>query len=356
MHTVPPLKRWAVPTLPQTRLLALHSSPGQKLVGYSALKNLKPCINMQVIRGLHNCQKEHQNGALTIGNFDGLHLGHQKILEQLHAEARRLDTHSCLITFEPLPREYFARDSAATRLMNRSEKIRVLKGFDSTIRPDFLLFLNFNQALAIMSATEFIEKILVDKLKVKSVTVGDDFRFGCDRQGDFSMLQSYGESHGFSVINIESHLLENQRVSSTLIRQALIDDQLADADKMLGRAYTICGHVNHGEKRGRTIGFPTANIHLRRSETPLRGVYSVTMHSPKYGDIAGIANIGRRPTVDGKHVQLEVHLFDFDESIYGEQICVSFQHKIRDEKKFESFDDLKQQIQTDCEAAKKRLL
>jgi len=310
---------------------------------------------MQVIRGLHNCRTEHQNGVLTIGNFDGLHLGHQKILEQLHAQADRLGTHGCLMTFEPLPREYFSKGSIASRLMNRSEKIRVLKGFDPAIQPDFLLFLNFNTALASMSATEFIEKILIDILKVKAVIIGDDFRFGCDRQGDFSMLQSYGKSHGFSVINIESHLVENQRVSSTLIRQALIDGKLADADKMLGRPYTICGHINHGEKRGRTIGFPTANIHLRRSETPLRGVYSVTMHSPKYGDIVGIANIGFRPTVDGKHVQLEVHLFDFDESIYGEHICVSFQHKIRDEKKFDSFEDLKQQILIDCGQAKKLL-
>jgi len=310
---------------------------------------------MQVIRGLHNCRKEHQNGVLTIGNFDGLHLGHQKILERLQAEASRLDTHCFLVTFEPLPREYFSKDSTATRLMNRSEKIRVLKSFDPAIQPDFLLFLNFNQALASMPAKEFIEKILIDKLKIKSVIVGDDFRFGNDRQGDFFMLQSYGKAHGFSVISIESHLIENQRVSSTLIRQALIDNQLTDADKMLGRAYTICGHVNHGEKRGRTIGFPTANIHLRRSETPLRGVYSVTMHSPKYGDIAGIANVGFRPTVDGKHVQLEVHLFDFDESIYGEHICVSFQQKIRDEKKFDSFEELKQQIQIDCDQAKKRL-
>jgi riboflavin kinase/FMN adenylyltransferase len=311
---------------------------------------------MQVIRGLHNCRKEHQSGVITIGNFDGLHLGHQKILEQLNAEANRLNTHRCLMTFEPLPREYFAKNSTATRLMNRSEKIRVLKGFDSTIRPDFLLFLNFNRALASMPASEFIEKILIDKLKVKSVIVGDDFRFGCDRQGDFSMLRSYGELHDFSVISIESHLIENQRASSSLIRKALINDHLASADRMLGRTYTICGHVAHGEKRGRTIGFPTANIHLKRAETPLHGVYSVTMHSPKYGDVAGIANLGRRPTVDGTHVQLEVHLFDFDESLYGEHICVSFQNKIRDEKKFESFEDLKQQIQIDCKEAKNLLL
>jgi len=311
---------------------------------------------MQVIRGLHNCRKEHQSGVITIGNFDGLHLGHQKILEQLNAEANRLNTHRCLMTFEPLPGEYFAKNSTATRLMNRSEKIRVLKGFDSTIRPDFLLFLNFNRALASMPASEFIEKILIDKLKVKSVIVGDDFRFGCDRQGDFSMLRSYGELHDFSVISIESHLVENQRASSSLIRKALINDHLASADRMLGRTYTICGHVAHGEKRGRTIGFPTANIHLKRAETPLHGVYSVTMHSPKYGDVAGIANLGRRPTVDGTHVQLEVHLFDFDESLYGEHICVSFQNKIRDEKKFASFEDLKQQIQIDCKEAKNLLL
>jgi riboflavin kinase/FMN adenylyltransferase len=202
-----------------------------------------------------------------------------------------------------------------------------------------------------MSAAEFITSILVDTLKIKSVIIGDDFRFGCDRQGDFALLQRFGEKHQFSVINIESHCIDNQRVSSSLIREALINNRLADAEKMLGRAYSICGHVHHGEKRGRSIGFPTANIHLKRSETPLHGVYSVTMHSQKYGDVAGIANLGSRPTVNGKHIQLEVHLFDFNKSIYGEQICVSFQHKIRDEKKFESFDDLKQQIQIDCNKA-----
>lgn len=311
--------------------------------------------NIQIIRGLHNCREQHQNGVLTIGNFDGLHLGHQKILELLQAEARRLNTHCSLMTFEPLPREYFSKGGSAARLMNRHEKIRILNGFDALIRPDYLMFLNFNQKLASMSAAAFIEKILVQKLKIQSVIIGDDFRFGCDRQGDFALLQKYGKKHQFSVASIESHLIENQRASSTLIRDALCNNQLAEADKMLGRQYTISGHVNHGEKRGRTIGFPTANIHLRRSQTPLRGVYSVTMHSSKYGDIAGIANIGRRPTVDGEHVQLEVHLFDFDQTIYGEQISVSFKQKIRDEKKFDSFDDLKKQIQLDCAQARKRL-
>ena len=322
---------------------------------------------MHVIRGLHNCQNKHQHSVITIGNFDGLHLGHQKMLEQLSAEAKRLNTHRCLMTFEPLPREYFSKGNSynskpsknttsTARLTNRIEKMRTLNSFELAIQPEYLLFLNFNQSLASMSANEFIEKILVDKLKIKSVIVGDDFRFGCDRQGDFSLLQEYGKRHHFAVSSITSHLIENQRASSTLIREALSNNQLAEADKMLGRPYTISGHVNHGEKRGRTIGFPTANIHLRRSQTPLRGVYSVTMHSSKYGDIAGVANIGRRPTVGGEHIQLEVHLFDFEQSIYGEQISVSFQHKIREEKKFDSFDDLKQQIKLDCEVARKRLL
>jgi riboflavin kinase/FMN adenylyltransferase len=311
---------------------------------------------MQVIRGTHNCLKQHQNGVLTIGNFDGLHLGHQKMLEQLHSEAKRLDTHRCLMTFEPLPREFFAKGRpTAARLMNRGEKIRTLHAFAPSIRPEYLLFLNFDQKLSNMSATSFIEEILVDKLKIKSVIIGDDFRFGCDRQGDFALLQKFGEQHQFSVTSIQSHCLEKQRVSSSLIREALANDQLSLADNMLGRPYTICGHVNHGDKRGRTIGFPTANIHLRRAETPLKGVYSVTMHSQKHGDVTGIANLGRRPTVAGERVQLEVHLFDFDQNIYGEQICVSFQHKIRDEKKFESFEDLKNQIRLDCEQARQLL-
>ncbi|MDT8282329.1 MAG: bifunctional riboflavin kinase/FAD synthetase [Gammaproteobacteria bacterium] len=312
---------------------------------------MTPKKNIKIIRGLHNCRDEHQNGVLTIGNFDGLHLGHQKILEQLKAEAVRLDTHRCLMTFEPLPREYFARSETTARLMNRHEKIRILNGFEATIRPEYLMFLNFNKKLASMSAAQFIEQVLVEKLKIQSVIIGDDFRFGCDRQGDFSLLQDYGKKHQFSVSSIASHLIDNQRASSTLIRDALNNGQLAEADKMLGRPYTISGHISHGDKRGRSIGFPTANIHLRRSQTPLRGVYSVIMHSQKYGDIAGIANIGRRPTVDGEHVQLEVHLFDFDQTIYGEQISVSFQHKIRDEKKFESLDELKQQIKIDCKVA-----
>jgi len=172
--------------------------------------------NIQVIRGLHNCQTKHQNMVITIGNFDGLHIGHKKMLEQLNSEASRLNTQRCLITFEPLPREFFARGKpTAARLTNRGEKIRTLNSFAPEIRPDYLLFLHFDQALASMSASQFIEDILIEKLSIKSVIVGDDFRFGCDRQGDFTLLKAYGEKHHFSVINIASHCIDEQRVSST---------------------------------------------------------------------------------------------------------------------------------------------
>jgi len=311
---------------------------------------------MQVIRGTYNCRQQHQNGVLTIGNFDGLHLGHQKILQQLRQQAKTLNTHCSLMTLEPLPREYFAKGKpTAPRLMNRDEKTRALHCLEASIRPDYLIYLNFNQSLASMSADDFIEQILIARLNIKAIIIGDDFRFGCDRKGDYALLKQHGDRHGFTVQKMDSHLIDDIRVSSSLVRDALRNNQLAAADNMLGRAYTLCGHVNHGDKRGRTIGFPTANILLQRTQTPLSGVYSVTMHSQKYGDVAGIANLGRRPTVNGERVQLEVHLFDFERSLYGEYVCVSFQQKIRDEMKFESFDDLKNQIKTDCEQAKRLL-
>jgi len=219
---------------------------------------------------------------------------------------------------------------------------------DSAHRPEYLLVLPFNQQLAAMTAEAFIAEVLVQALKVKAVIIGDDFRFGADRKGDFALLKQHGDRHGFDVDRIDSHCVTDQRVSSSLIREALAEGEFELASHLLGRPYTISGRVNHGEKRGRTIGFPTANIHLKRAQSPLHGVYSVTMHSHKFGDVPGIANVGRRPTVDGERVQLEVHLFDFEAQLYGEYVSVSFQHKVRDEIKFESFEALKKQIEVDC--------
>jgi riboflavin kinase/FMN adenylyltransferase len=308
---------------------------------------------MQLIRGLHNLKDEHRGCVLTIGNFDGIHLGHQALLKLLAEKADKYQTHRVLMTFDPLPHEYFSTESATPRLMNTREKIIALTEHTPELCPENLLLLNFSDELASMAARQFIKDILVDLLDIKAVVIGDDFKFGRERKGNLELLKSMGAEFGFEATDLPTQQVAEQRVSSTQIREALLNNQFNLAEKMLNRPYQICGRVAHGEKRGRSIGFPTANIHLHRPHTPLYGVYSVTMHSGKFGHTKGIANVGRRPTVNGEHVQLEVHLFNFDQDIYGQHVCVSFHQKIRDEKKFESFDDLKKQIQLDCVEARK---
>ena len=307
---------------------------------------------MHLVRGLHNLKPEHRHCAVTIGNFDGVHHGHQALLRLLGRKAREKNAPACLMSFDPLPHEYFANDKPAPRLTSARERYTSIAELDDSLRPDLLLILRFDDALASLTADEFVSKVLVDALAVKAVVIGDDFRFGSRRSGDFELLKAAGERHGFEVLALSTHSVDNMRVSSTGIRQALLEDRLDDAERMLGRPYRICGRVAHGDKRGRTIGFPTANIRLNRPAIPLSGVYTVTLCSPELGDVPGIANIGKRPTVDGVRDQLEVHLFDFDKDIYGMNICVAFHHKIRDERKFESFDALKQQIERDCVQAR----
>ena len=307
---------------------------------------------MQLIRGLNNIKEQHRGCALTIGNFDGLHLGHQAILDLLTQSAEQKNCPSCLMTFDPLPREFFNREDPGARLMNSREKLYALTLLPEHLQPDNFLILRFNQHLAEMTAEAFIQVILVDALAIKSLIVGDDFCFGKNRSGNLAMLKEAGLEHGFEVIDLSTHAIDEIRVSSTRIRAALQQGDFLDAEKMMGRPFTLCGRINHGDKRGRTIGFPTANIKLHRLRTPIYGVYSVTMHTDEHGDILGIANIGKRPTVNGEQFQLEVHLFDFDKEIYGLKVCVSFLHKIRDERKFESFEALKEQIVIDCETAR----
>lgn len=304
---------------------------------------------MELIRGLHNLADRHRACALTIGNFDGVHLGHQAIIKMLVEKARELDVYACMMSFEPLPQEYFVPDTAPPRLTRLREKYCALEGTGI----DQFLCIKFNHWLAELSAEAFIQHVLLDQLHVKYLVVGDDFRFGKGRTGDFGLLKAYGDRHGFEVINSHSHCLDGERISSTAIRNALAQGKLEHANRMLGRSYRICGRVAHGDKRGRTIGFPTANIKLHRHATPLSGVYAVQLSGVGDGVINGVANIGRRPTVDGHHLQLEVHLFDFDESIYGHQVCVEFRHKLREEQRFESFEALKDQIIQDSEQAKR---
>ena len=303
---------------------------------------------MELIRGLHNVQPRHRPCAATIGNFDGIHLGHQAVLGQLSDRAAAMRLPALVITFEPQPREFFAPDRAPARITRLREKLLALHRYSV----DRVLCLRFDEALARRKPWEFVRDVLVEGLGVKYLVVGDDFRFGMGRDGDFNYLKSEGDRFGMQVVNMHTFNVEGARVSSTRVRDALEQGDLALAEQLLGRSYRMCGRVAHGDKRGRTIGFPTANIHLHRAKTPLTGVYEVELFGLDKEPVKGVANIGTRPTVDGQRTLLEVHLFDFNEDIYGEYVQVEFLNKIRDEVRFDSFDELRQQIERDVQEAR----
>ncbi|WP_286240319.1 bifunctional riboflavin kinase/FAD synthetase [Neptuniibacter halophilus] len=299
---------------------------------------------MELIRGLHNLREKHRGCVATIGNFDGVHLGHRQVLEQVKAKARELGLPSVVISFEPQPQEFFAGDKAPPRLTRFSEKYRLLQaeGIDRH------LCLTFNDRLRAMSAEQFVDELLLRGLAVQHFVVGDDFRFGCDRSGDYSMLRETGEKHGFTVVNTATFFSEGERVSSTRVRNELMANHLDTAEQLLGRPYTVSGRVMHGQKLGRQLGVPTANVRMHRFPCPLRGVYAV---EARLGGqiIQGVCNVGLRPTVGGQQPVLEVHLFEFDQDIYGQLMTVEFKQFIRAERKFDGLEQLKQQIFTDID-------
>lgn len=296
------------------------------------------------IRGLHNLRPRHRGCVATIGSFDGVHLGHQAILRQLITAAEAHQLPSVVIVFEPQPHEFFSGEKAPARLMRLREKIKAL--FAAGV--ERVLCVQFNEALRGLSANQFIEQVLVQGLGIKHLVVGDDFRFGCDRKGDFNLLQQAGEQFGFSVSDTCTLLLHNERVSSTRIRQLLELGEFAQAEELLSRPYSITGRVGYGQQLGRKLGVPTANIHLWRYRSPLHGVFAVTATLEDGKSYRGVANVGVRPTVGGdKRPILEVHLFNFSNGIYGTLINVVFHHKLRDEQKFSSLDELKMQLQID---------
>jgi len=307
---------------------------------------------MRVIRGLHNLAPRHRGSVATIGNFDGVHLGHKAVFERLLAQGRVLHQPATVITFEPQAMEYFAPDAAPARLTRLREKLTALAacGIEQT------MLLEFGPRLARVGAREFVRKLLVNGLGVRHLLVGDDFRFGHDREGDFRLLREMGREHGFAVENLHTIRHGNQRVSSTRIREALAQGELEIARRLLGRTYRICGRVVHGNKRGRDIGFPTANLSLHRRVSPLRGVYAVVVEGLTDHPWPGVANLGTRPSVDnGTQYLLEVHLFNFAGSLYGRHLEVEFRHKLRDEKRFESFEILEAQIGQDAMTARRLL-
>ncbi len=307
---------------------------------------------MQIIRGLHNLRPEHKGCVATIGNFDGVHLGHRAVFEQLLKRADETGLPATVVTFEPQPMEFFAPNDAPARLTRLRDKLDALHN----IGVERVVVLEFGKKLAAMHAQDFVHRLLIEGLGIKQLYVGDDFHFGKNREGDFSLLQKMGQQNGFDVENMYTFAMDEARVSSTRIRRALAAGDLQQAAEYLGRPYRICGRVGHGDARGRTIGFPTANLDLHRKVSPLRGVYAVKVYGLEHDVVYGVANIGNRPTVEGdSRYLLEVNLFNFDRQIYGHHVQVEFLKRLRDEMKFDSFDLLRQQIGRDAVQAREFL-
>jgi riboflavin kinase/FMN adenylyltransferase len=303
---------------------------------------------MQIISGLHNLTPEHHGCVVTIGNFDGVHHGHQVLLHHLVAKSKELGVPSTLVTFEPLPREYFAGEKMPVRLTRFREKIVLLR--QSAL--DRVVCLPFNEKTADTPAEWFTREFLRDLMGARYVVVGDDFRFGRGREGDYAMLKTAGDVYGYGVSHIGTLTFDHERVSSTRVREALAAGDFELAEQLLGHAYFMMGRVVYGRQLGRQLGVPTANIKLRRYRAALEGVYCVTVDGLQDHALHGVANIGVRPTVDGKEPLLEVHLFDFEGDIYGKLITVTFKHKLRDERTFGSIDLLKGQIEKDLVTAR----
>jgi len=304
---------------------------------------------MELIRGLHNLRSCHQGSVVTVGNFDGVHRGHQVILHELQQSGRALGLPDTVMIFEPQPQEFFQGTQAPARLMHWRDKIDALAACGVAR----VLCVRFDEKFRVLTAPEFVQTLLVDGLGCRHLVIGDDFRFGCDRSGDFAVLQAAGNEFGFSVATTSTIEVAGDRVSSTRIRQALKAADFALAEQLLGRTYAVSGHVTHGDKLGRTLGVPTANIPSRRLVSPLSGIYTVTVEGVADAPVFGVASVGRRPTVQGQDERIETHLLDFDGDIYGRRIQVVFHRKLREELKFNSLDELKTAMAKDIADTRK---
>ena len=306
---------------------------------------------MQLIRGIDQLSFDHKPSVVSIGNYDGVHKGHQYVINTLLEKSDELSAPSTVITFEPLAKEFFSPGSVM-RLTSLEERAELL----FTLGVERVLCINFTKEFAAYSPMKFVEDVLINGLGAKYLCVGDDFRFGKNRAGDFSFLQQVGKQNGFEVTAHDTFTLDDQRVSSGRVRDAILASDFDLAGQLLGRPYTVTGQVERGQQLGRTIGFPTANVALPNPLLAINGVYSVSVYLLGDGKqilscLNGIANVGVRPTVDGQDKRLEVHLFDFDQEIYGQILQVQFHQKIRDEQKFDSVELLKKQIAKDAEHA-----
>ncbi len=305
---------------------------------------------MEIIRGIYNLKPEHRGCVLTIGNFDGVHHGHRMLINHLLAKARELGCPSMLLTFEPLPREFFAAASVPARLTRFREKITLLRATGL----DYVLCLPFNEMTRNLSADFVVEQLMHERLGIRYIVVGDDFRFGKNQAGDYEFIKAAGDRLGFGVSHMGTLTFEHGRVSSSRIREVLAAGDFQLAEKLLGHRYFIMGRVVYGRQLGRQLGVPTANIRLQRYRAALEGVYAVRVRGLDR-EYHGVANIGIRPTVEGKEPLLEVHLFDFQGDIYGRLLTVEFVRKVRDEQAFDGLDALKAQILQDISLARQWL-
>ncbi len=300
---------------------------------------------MQLIRGQLCLTRRLSQSVITLGNFDGVHRGHQQLLDALHSQARNMQLPSVVITFEPQPQEFFHSQRQTPRLMRFREKWQIFK--EQHI--DYLVCLRFHLQLAQCSAEDFVQEILVKQLGVKVVIIGEDFHFGAKRQGDVKLLQQLGEKLNFRVIAIPAYMSEGHRISSTRIRHAIVEGKLKLAQILLGRPYFLCGKVVHGDGRGRQLGFPTANIHLTDKAVCVSGVYAVRVLGLDLQPLVAVASVGIRPMFSNRGVWLEVYILDFNRDIYNHFIKVEFLHKLRDEQRFANIAELIEQIDKDVQ-------
>ncbi|MGP4123630.1 MAG: bifunctional riboflavin kinase/FAD synthetase [Sodalis sp. (in: enterobacteria)] len=303
---------------------------------------------MKLIRGTHNLQARHRGCVLTIGNFDGFHRGHQALISELQAEGRRRRLPVMVMVFEPQPQEHFDGDAAPARLTLLRDKVKYL----AAAGVDLMLCVTFDKRFAALSAGDFVTDLLVQKLGVHFISVGDDFRFGAGRQGDYKLLQQAGKAVGFKVTSAATCTEGIRRISSTAVREALAQDRLVEAEILLGHPYQLSGRVVHGDALGRTGGFPTANVSLKGRRAPTNGVYVVEVRGIADRPLPGVANIGTRPTVADLRQRLEVHLLDMAMNLYGRHIEVVIREKVRNEERFASLDDLRRQIANDVLSAR----
>ena len=303
---------------------------------------------MELIRGLHNLRARHHGCVATIGNYDGVHRGHQAVLGQLAEEARRRGLPSTVMIFEPMPREFFAPDKASPRVASLREKLEDLV----STGVDRVLCVRFDARFAALSPREFITRILVEGLGVRFLAVGDDFRFGHRREGDFAFLQRAGDEQGFAVEHLPAFCLDDARVSSTRIREALMAGEMEKARHLLGRPYRIDGRVVSGQRLGRGLGVPTANLPLRERRAVRFGVYAARVDTLAGKALPAAVSIGVRPTVPGEDCLLEAHVLDFDGDLYGQRIRVRLLHYLRAEQRFENLEYLRAQMQKDIAQAR----